>query len=191
MLIELTFIIYHAKAFFNLFFNIFIRTRLLFFLFRAKIRKMNKTLAVTGHRILPDDFNVTALYEALEALVKEGYDAFLCGMAEGFDMLCLECLISLRQRYRIVTEACIPFPEQNKRMSAPWKMKYDALLQNCDRKTVLSQNYFSGVFLLRDRYMVDHCDALFAFCEKEKGGAYYTVGYARSKNIPVIMFARP
>ena len=149
---------------------------------------MKKTCAITGHRELPDEFNKTALYEELENLIKEGYDTFLCGMAEGFDLLCLECLLSLRQKYRIYTQACIPFPEQDKKMPQPWKKIYCELLQNCDTKTIVSENYYTGVFLVRDRYMVDRCDALFAYCKKEKGGAYYTVSYAKSKEIPVIFF---
>ena len=149
---------------------------------------MKKTCAITGHRDLPDNFNKSALYEELENLIKAGFDTFLCGMAEGFDLLCLECLVSLKQKYRIYTEACIPFPDQSKTMSAYWKKLYSELLESCDKKTVLSQSYFTGVYLMRDRYMVDNCDALFSYCKKEKGGAFYTVSYAKEKNIPVFCF---
>ena len=150
---------------------------------------MKKTCALTGHRELPADFNKNALYEALENLILEGCDTFLCGMAEGFDLLALECLSSLRQKYRIFTEACIPYQGREQRFSsARYRALYFKLLPACDKQTILSDKYFNGVFLTRDRYMVDHCDVVFAYCNKECGGTYYTVSYAKSKNIPVRYF---
>lgn len=149
---------------------------------------MKKTCALTGHRELPPSFDKNAVYDRLEELILEGCDLFLCGMAEGFDLLALECLISLRQKYRITIEACIPFPEHNQFLNQEKKALYHALLQQCDRQTIVSRLYFNGCFLLRDRYMVDHCDLLFAYCTKQTGGAAYTVKYAVSKNIPVVRF---
>ena len=150
---------------------------------------MKKTCALTGHRELPADFDKYALYDALEKQIVNGCDTFLCGMAEGFDLLALECLISLRQKYRIFTEACIPFAGRERLFtSAKEKALYFDLLNACDRQTVVSDKYFKGVFLVRDRYMVDNCDEVFAYCKKESGGTFYTVSYAKSKNIPVIYF---
>lgn len=150
---------------------------------------MKKTCAITGHRDLPDNFNKNALYESLEQLINDGCDTFLCGMAEGFDLLCLECLISLRQKYRIFTEACIPYAGRELRFNDPNdKALFNDLLPACDKKTVVCDKYFNGVFLLRDRYMVDHCDMVFAYCKKESGGTFYTVTYAKSKNVPIVFF---
>lgn len=147
-----------------------------------------KTCAITGHRVLPENFNRQALYDELELLIRDGCDTFLCGMAEGFDLTCLDCLVSLRRKYRISTEACIPFPEQDKYFSKENKRLYRFLLEECDKKTILNQSYFSGCFLLRDRYMVDHCDFLYAYCTKDRGGAHYTLSYAVSVGVPVLRF---
>lgn len=144
-----------------------------------------KVCALTGHRDIPQTFDGNALYDALERLIKEGYDCFLCGMAQGFDLLALGCLADLKRRYKITVEACIPYAGQENGFTAEEKTRYRALLAWCDVKTVLFDEYRNGCFLARDRYMVDCADALLAYCVKQTGGTVYTVRYAEKKGISV------
>ena len=149
---------------------------------------MKKTCAITGHRELPRDFDKNALYDELDNLVREGCDEFLCGMAEGFDLTALDCLRSLREKYPLILHACIPFAQQDKYFSHDNKKLYAKLLAACNVKTVLSESYFDGCFLARNRFMVDRCDVLFAYCTQKTGGTRYTVNYARKAGIPVLFF---
>ncbi len=152
---------------------------------------MNKCCALTGHRDLPPDFDGGALFDALEALIREGYDSFQCGMATGFDLLALDCLAALKRKYPIFLEACVPYAGQERKFPAAEREKYRKLLPWCDKVTVLSSVYYKGCFLARDRYMVEGCDLLFAYCTKETGGAAYTVEYAVKKGIKVRYFPDP
>ena len=149
---------------------------------------MKKTCAITGHRELPRDFDKNALYDELDNLVREGCDEFLCGMAEGFDLTALDCLLSLREKYPLILHAFIPFAQQDKYFSHDNKKLYAKLLAACNVKTVLSESYFDGCFLARNRFMVDRCDVLFAYCTQKTGGTRYTVNYARKAGIPVLFF---
>ena len=144
-----------------------------------------KTCALTGHRSLPPDFNANAVYDMLETLIREGYDEFYCGMAEGFDLIALDCLVALKGRYHVRVVACIPFEGQEKAFAPMEKKKYRDLLAWCEQKIVLFPSYRNGCYLVRDRYMVDRADALLAYCTREKGGSAYTVKYANEKGIPV------
>lgn len=144
------------------------------------------TCALTGHRKLPPDFDRNGLYDGLEELIKEGYDRFLCGMAAGFDLLALDCLVALQAKYRIYIEACVPFDGQENSFSIEEKRRYRELIQWCSVVRVLYPAYQNGCYLSRDRYMVDRADILFAYCVKETGGTAYTVRYARTKGVKVI-----
>ena len=54
---------------------------------------INKTCAVTGHRILPKDFDRIKLKIYLGQIAENGYEIFLVGMAKGFDLECFsDCL---------------------------------------------------------------------------------------------------
>lgn len=143
--------------------------------------------ALTGHRELPENFDINPVYDALEELIRQGCHTFYCGMAMGFDLLALECLIDLKQKYTFTIEACIPFVGQENRFSALDKVRYHEYLQWCDKKTVLFPSYQTRCYLARDRYMVDRADVVLAYCTKNSGGTAYTVGYAREKGIKVIL----
>ncbi len=146
-----------------------------------------KICALTGHRVLLESFDGNALYDNLEKLIKEGYDYFLCGMAYGFDLVALDCLVRLKRKYRIEIEACIPFHGQEKAFPLLEKEKYRTLLTWCDKKVVLFPCYQNGCYLARDRYMVDSCDCVLAYCHSDTGGTAYTVNYAKKKGKEIIL----
>ena len=149
---------------------------------------MSTTCALTGHRVLPTEFDDNALYDALEVLITDGCDTFLCGMAAGFDLRALACLVSLKQKYKIYLEACVPFAGQENSFPAKEREEYRRLIEWCDRKTVLFEKYGKGCFLARNRYMVDCADFVFAYCVREEGGTAYTVRYAAEKGVEVKFF---
>ena len=147
--------------------------------------------ALTGHRHLPPDFRADVVYDDLEALIKEGYDTFLCGMAWGFDLKALECLIALRQKYRIRLDAYVPFDGQENSFPPEERKKYKELISWCDVVHILYPAYQQGCYLLRDRAMVDRADLVYAYCTRNTGGTAYTVKYARSRGLEVRLFKKP
>lgn len=148
-----------------------------------------RACALTGHRALPDRFNRKALFDEFEALIKKGYTDFFCGMAEGFDLLSLQFLVELKERYPIYIEACVPFRGQENSFSQENRLLYRDLIGKCDKVTVIFDEYKNGCFLARNRYMVDCADTLFAYCTKETGGAAYTVRYAKKTGKDVLFFS--
>ena len=70
------------------------------------------TCALSGHRVLSRQFSKQLLQQQLRALLDEGADTFLCGMALGFDLICAETLTALRTQYRLRLVACIPCADQ-------------------------------------------------------------------------------
>ena len=143
-----------------------------------------KLVALTGHREL-HNFDENARAYELESLVAEGYTGYLCGMAQGFDLLALKLLVALKCKTPLYLEACIPFEGHEKSFSAAKRQLYNDLLEACDKKTVLFPAYTAASYLARDRYMVDCADLVLAHLEKETGGTAYTVKYAQKKGVPV------
>lgn len=141
--------------------------------------------ALSGHRDLPENFDKNRVYDDLERIIQEGYTTFYCGMAMGFDLLALECLIDLKERYHVRIDACIPFRGQERKYPAREKKRYENLLARCDVLHILSDSYFQGCFLARDRFMVERSDLLYAYCTREEGGTAYTVNYAKSRGVEI------
>lgn len=143
-------------------------------------------VALTGHRVLGRCFSRARLERALHGLIAEGADTFYCGMALGFDSLCCELLLRLREKIPVKIVACVPCADQASRYSPRAKAKYEALLSACDEKIVLHEKYENGCMFERNRCMVDNCDVLLAYLETERGGTYYTVNYAKKRGKRIV-----
>ena len=58
-----------------------------------------RAVAITGHRMLCDDFNKKKLKELLTKFVDKGFNIFLVGMALGFDTVCFQTLEEIRKEH--------------------------------------------------------------------------------------------
>lgn len=143
---------------------------------------VEKTVSVTGHRVLPKNFDKARVVFAFLGLIKKGYDTFLVGMALGFDTVCFEILEHLRLTYKIRIIACIPCINQAKTFSDSDKVKYVKMLDSADEIIyVTDKPYTNTCMMLRNIFMVDNSSILLAYCTKNKGGSYNTVKYALQK----------
>ena len=143
--------------------------------------------AVTGHRVLSSDFSKEELRAALRALAAAGVRTFLCGMALGFDLLCAEEVLLLREELPVRLVACIPCADQAARYPKSARERYERILDRCDERAVLHECYCDGCMFERNRYMVDRADLLLAYFTGRRGGTKYTVGYAEKRGIPVYL----
>lgn len=140
----------------------------------------------TGHRELKD-LDFALLDRVILHLVKNGVTRFLCGMAQGFDLIAAESVIALKSDYPDVElVACVPCEGQSRYFSAADKARYDRVIKNCSEVIVLSEEYYQGCMHFRDRFMVDNCDLVVCYLRKKSGGTYYTVKYARSQGKKII-----
>ena len=141
-----------------------------------------KSCAFTGHRKLEEDFSPKKLWDSIEGYIKNGATDFYNGMAQGFDLLAAEAVLMLKRRYpEVRLIACIPCYNQERAYSDTDKARYAAILQKADEKVLLSEEYYRGCMIQRNKYMMDRADALIAYQNKDKGGAAYTVRYCQKK----------
>lgn len=145
-----------------------------------------KKCAFTGHREVGTELDEKLLKRVVERLVKRGTQTFYCGMARGFDLIAADCVLSLKRKYDVKLVACVPYEGQGDSFYGKEKERYARVLSACDEVNVLSPRYYNGCMQARDRYMVDHCDGVVCFLRENRGGTYYTVNYAKKKNLPVI-----
>lgn len=147
---------------------------------------MTKSCAFTGHRDLVN-LDVNLLDSVVKNLIISGCKRFLCGMAVGFDLAAAESVIALKKKYpEIELVACVPCEGQSLFYSHTDKKRYERILKNCSEISVLSENYYEGCMLARDRYMVDNCDVVVSYLRKKSGGTFYTVNYAKSHGKKII-----
>ncbi len=145
-----------------------------------------KTCAVTGHRVVKKNFDKEVLRQTLIKIINDGYDTFLIGMAIGFDTLCFNVLLSLKEEYKLKIIACVPCLNQDKFFNKKQKTEYENIIRNSDDVRILSEEYSTNCMQNRNKFMVDNSNVLIAYLYKSVGGTYYTVKYAMEEGKEVI-----
>ena len=151
----------------------------------------------TGHRPqnLPFKFNENDVrYKELKAFltslirekIEKGVTHFLSGMALGIDCYAAEIVLELRKEFPFITlEAVIPCSNQASKWSKQQIIRYNKILEQCDSKIVLQQEYTVDCMTKRNRYMVDHSDCVIAVWNGMNSGTSSTVRYAATKKLPI------
>ena len=145
-----------------------------------------KTVALSGHRILPKSFNYKKLKELLFYLVKDGFNTFLCGMAIGFDTEAFKVLEKLRKVNDIKIIACVPCNNQDRGFNKSQKEEYHRLINSADEVIVLQDKYDAYCMKKRNCFMVDNASVLLCYLTQSRGGTYQTVTYAIENKIDVL-----
>ena len=152
------------------------------------IKEIEKSVAVTGHRILGKNFNKQRLKEELNLLVNKGYKYFYIGMALGFDKECFFALEELKKENEIYLIACVPCLGQSDKYTKTQKLEYINMLNNADEVKFTQLDYDELCMKKRNKYMVDNADLVFCYLTKSSGGTYYTVNYAFENNKKIVYF---
>lgn len=149
----------------------------------------NETCCFTGHREIP-----TELYPSIKkALKKEllkayayGIRSFIAGGALGFDMICAETVLELKETYEDITlTLAIPCRGHDAKWNESSKNQLSRITELTDEVVYISEQYAKGCMFRRNRYMVDRSCICISYCTKSRGGSRYTVDYALSSGIEV------
>lgn len=150
-----------------------------------------KTACFTGHRII--DFKDTEtiqikLQTEIIKLIKNGVRYFGDGGAIGFDTLAANMIIDLKREYsHIRLIMVLPCRNQSERWNTKQKQTYEYILSKADKIVYLSETYYEGCMLERNRHLVNNSNYCIAYLRSKKGGTFYTVNYAVEQGVNVIM----
>jgi len=151
----------------------------------------HNTCCFTGHR----QFYNKSTHEirllatrAIEDLIRAGVTTFKAGGALGFDTVCAQAVISLKEKYPdIKLHLILPCKRQTRNWNPHDKKVYKEILEKADEAEYLFENYFDGCMQMRNRALVDGSDCCIAYLCRHYGGTYYTVNYAKQKGVDVIL----
>lgn len=121
------------------------------------------------------------LTEWIIKLINEDCRIFYTGMAMGFDIIAAENVALLkkaRPELGIKLICVIPFSGQEKGFNSFWMEKYNYIMSQADEMILLSDDYYSGCYQVRNKYMVDNSDCVLTWYDGKKGGTRNTIDYA-------------
>lgn len=133
------------------------------------------SVSFTGHRFYNGESR-EELMAKIRELHARGFRVFLSGMAVGFDMAAAEAVLACRESCRdIRLVAVVPFLGQEQRFTQRDKARFASILKRADEVKTLSMGYHSGVYTIRNNYLVDNCRVLVAWYDGSAGGTRYTL----------------
>lgn len=157
--------------------------------------KRQQTACFTGHRKLeePAEEIERRVSKVVENLIRKGYQYFGAGGARGFDALASEVILKFKRQYpKIHLILVLPFdgPYGHERdWDCTETAQYHRLKAQASKVVVLAPEYRPGVYYRRNRHLVDNSSICIAYMTRETSGTGYTVGYAKSKGLPVVNIA--
>lgn len=152
----------------------------------------NQTCCFTGHRNI--NKNTTLLKQKLKhkiiELIKDGYIYFGAGGARGFDTIAAQTVLDLKLIYpKIKLILVLPCSNQTKGWNEEDIITFEKIKRKADKIRLLSENYYDGCMLVRNRHLVNHSSVCLCYFEKANSGTSYTVSYAKRKGLKIINLA--
>lgn len=152
-----------------------------------------KSCCFTGHRnIKYSEALISLLKKEICLKIEEGVTDFYAGGALGWDTLCAETVIMLRDsKYpEIRLNLVLPCPE--KYQTEKWydkdKEKYILILNKADNIEILSDIYYRDCMKKRNKRLVELADCCICYYNNRKSmsGTGQTVRMAQNKGINII-----
>ncbi|MEA5002589.1 MAG: SLOG family protein, partial [Christensenella sp.] len=105
--------------------------------------------------------------------VEKGYTTFLCGMAQGFDIICGETVLRLKKHagYEHIRLVCVvPYRGHGGQWAEEWRLRHQRLEALADEIVYVCEGYERDCFLARNRLMADHANRLICYYDGKSGG---------------------
>ena len=119
------------------------------------------------------------LPELIADLYARGYRTFLCGGALGFDTLAAQAVLACKTACPdIRLKMALPCRSQSSAWAEADRQVYWEILRQADEVCWISENYYPGCMLMRNRYLVAHASYCVCFLKDRRGGTAYTVALA-------------
>ena len=159
----------------------------------AGLTREQQTCCLTGHRVIPPGEEKKIMVRARNILLRlireQNVRYFGVGGAVGFDMMAAEYLLDLKahKEHRLKIISVLPYPAW--RETEDWtdelRRREENILRACDKVVYVRPEFETGVFLLRDRKLVDGSAYCVSYCNRPRTGTAYTVKYALSRGVKV------
>ena len=149
-----------------------------------------QTCCFTGHREIPKleyDIIKERLEDEVIKLIHQGVRYFGAGGARGFDTMAALTVLKFREIYPHI-RLILVLPCKNQVRG--WDVKdidlYCEIYKKADKVVCLSDTYYNGCMIARNRHLVDHNIICVCYLTKHNGGTAFTVDYATRSGLKVI-----
>ncbi len=152
-----------------------------------------KNCSFTGHRRIKNtDILRSKLIEAICVFINEyGTTDFFAGGALGWDMLCEETILKLKNEYPFI-RLHIVLPCSEEEQTCKWdekeKARYKRIIMSADSVEYLAKGYYEGCMKKRNERLVEQTEGCICYYNEKRpfSGTGQTVRMAMQKGLKII-----
>lgn len=109
-------------------------------------------------------------------------------MARGVDLWAADIVLEQRKRNDAIKLICaIPHEGFENRWSPEWRQLYRYVRDHADLVRIIGTRYYSGVYQIRNEWMVNHSTRVIAVFNGQPSGTKNTIDYAHRQGVPVVL----
>lgn len=163
----------------------------------------NRTVAFTGYRprkILESLARLKRKYplstvhhvvnERLKTLIhtlyREGYDTYMTGMADGFDVWAAMAVLELQAELHHLQLIAVPAYIKNVSNDTGYNRMYAQIMAAASQICPAAQRYSQGCFDLRNEILISNCTTVVCYYDGLPGGTANTLSKARRRDLRII-----
>jgi len=122
----------------------------------------------------------------IEYAINKGYINFISGMALGFDTMCAEIVLELREKYSHISLICaLPYKKHYKSWTSPQRKRHKQVLKDADIVRYVSKKYTENCMLERSGYLLNNSSLLIALHNGKSREVEYTINLATKGGLEV------
>ena len=144
------------------------------------------TCCITGPKEIPltETTRIQAALEyEIDRAVKDGYTCFISGFARGVDLIFAEA-VAARIRSGLPLQLVAALPSLTRLKMLESKPAARALLMLCSEIYTVGENYSSGVYIKRNKYMVERSQRVIAvYSRSNQGDSALLIREARRRKL--------
>ncbi len=126
------------------------------------------------------------LKKAVLCAFEKGCEDFICGFAEGSDLIFAQAVTELKAEHEgLRLEAALPFESPHVSWCDSDKMSFESLIARCDSVKTLSKTHTRGCYFARNDYIIENSERMIAVYDGKPGGTAYTVERAKRRGLPI------
>lgn len=138
-----------------------------------------------------DHISFLRLQSNIESIITNalelGYKTFLCGMEHGFDLLCADALLDIREQnkkyHNISLIAVLPYT--NHSYKGKWESLHNTVKRCANQIVIISPNYSPSCYHNRNRYLIDHSSHLICYFDGKSGDTAPTIKMANKNGLTI------
>ena len=124
---------------------------------------------------------------AVRMAYDDGYRAFICGMAEGFDLLAAEAVLELCSKFPDAhLVAAFPSPESRTHHSLPVRERIERITAGAGLICYCRKSYVKGCELERNAFMVRSCSRIIGYYNGLSNGTAHCWKLALSQRLETV-----